>query len=168
MPPAAKKEKECIKDLSKTKAPAVWIICSRWHGWFGRLVGRCLLFNWGLGGGGVSGRTQQNEANKTGTRSAWVEPAQPWFPKVRSFWEAKACGFSLGISQPSPKSGLLPVLLTAERQTPPPIQQVKPEIGKLSWMLISPELFEFTTVSRGFHLLRNSKCLLHCSTLQPC
>lgn len=44
-------------------------------------------------------------------------------------WESwKARGFSVGISSPLPNLALLPVLLTAEQQTPPPIQQVKPEI----------------------------------------
>lgn len=52
---SSKEGEECIKDLSKTKAPAVWMapVADDMAGLVQTGEGKCLLFNWGVGEGSL-------------------------------------------------------------------------------------------------------------------
>lgn len=71
-----------------------------------------------------------------------------------------------GSTIPPPYLAFFQCFLTAEWQKTPPIQQVKPEIGKLSWMLTSPVLSVFNPslyhVDFTYWVTQNAFCIAPC------
>lgn len=157
-----------IKDLSKTKASVVWIICNQWCGLFGTdWWGNACSLTGGVWEGEFPGGYSKIKLIKLVVTQHGSNQFSLGF--LKSNHSGKLKPHAGGIYHPSPLPGFLPVLSNswmAENTTHSTSQARNWEVI-LDAHLSCTFRIQPITVSCGFYLLSNSKCLLHCSMLHP-